>query len=148
LRRRGRTIDEQLLIYRNFCTKSSEATLMYCLQAISKYQSQSLSCLCLFHLFKGFHLLHSLLREGPLDHNCLPSLLRCPCFLRQCKRILVILELRITPRSLLYNLFPQCRLIRQICRRHRLLRHQQRCLRHAAMCLSSSRGYLYSGALS
>jgi hypothetical protein len=42
-------------------------------------------------------------------------------FLRQCQRISVILESRITPRSLFYSLSPQCRLICPIFRRHRLL---------------------------
>jgi hypothetical protein len=55
---------------------------MYCLQAISESPSQNLPCLRLLHRFKGFHLLHSRLREGPLDRSPLPSLLRSPYFLR------------------------------------------------------------------
>jgi hypothetical protein len=51
----------------------------------------------------------------------LPSLLRSPYFLRQCQRVLVIPDSRITPRSLLYSLSSRCKLIRRICRYHRLL---------------------------
>jgi hypothetical protein len=119
--RKGRTVDARLLICRNFCTKSSEATLMYCLQAIPEYPSQNLPCLRLLHRFKGFHLLHSLLQEGPLDCSRLPSFLRSPYFQLRCRRILVILESRITRRSPRYSLSLQCRLIRRICRLHRLL---------------------------
>jgi hypothetical protein len=38
-RRRGRTVGAQLLICRNFCRKSSEPTLMSCLQEIPEYPS-------------------------------------------------------------------------------------------------------------